>query len=661
MERARQPWQGSQSLGVLRLLLLSLLSAAASTGIIVAIALWSNEFLQGRPRNVLSQVPTLVWILSQCLTVMAPVVGLAAVIIHCSARQSARKFAFAMAALAILNVPAVILLDSVIFSITGERLLSDLAARILMGHIPTLIPFLSQGMMMTGTLIGLMLVLTPLILWTLSGHVTRRLAATSPTRSLAAAACLFAGLLLAGWLWAAVDFSATRKHMRERTISHPLYAFRFISAQGTGPSVVGEEIATRTASQLKQAAYRKRQQRLRLSHAVLTESTTDPPDVLLVVVESFRRELITQEVMPNLFQLASRGINCQFHFSGGNATNHGVFSLLSGLEPTWFDSPQRFTPTLNRYFRSLGYEVGFFAGANDWAEFHMDGFVRPELYDEYAALDRNGLTSDRRAIELAGRFLDRRDSDANDARKPRVAILYLYATHATYQSYPRDRLDRPAADERYPFPYPASLQSKVWNRYRNSARTVDRLLKDLLTEDRVIAVTGDHGESFLEDTTIGHGLRLSSFQNMTPAVFYAPDIPHRVIDSPTMHADVLPTLISLLGGSLSDADAIDGISLPQCGKNQLEQRLLATRNYLQPDYALIGPWTRSLNQPFAYRVAASLKAGTARPLNAIDEKGFQLGTELSDDIRHAVQRWQQQTYRLSPTEVPATATAVQGR
>ncbi len=346
---------------------------------------------------------------------------------------------------------------------------------------------------------------------------------------------------------------------------------------------------------------------------------------MIVVVESFRRELVEPEVMPNLWEYASKGIHCRTHFSGGNATNHGMFSLLNGLEAIWYERGVRYTPLLNRLFREAGYELGFFAGHDDWRKFYMDGYISDEHFDLFEIAKPAGLKSDRRATELASMFLDRKDAAAED-RRPRMALLYLYATHATYDSYAEDQHFQPAADDRYLYPYFESVQPEVWNRYKNSARTVDRFLAAVMRSDRVVIVTGDHGESFLDDDTIGHGIRISEFQNMTPAVVYVPGAEPRSIDAATSHADLLPTLISAVGLRLTSDATLDGADLTTAADESLAGRVFVTRNYLQDDVGLIGPWTSRKDGPFAYRLHVSLREMQVSPINAIDPRGYELET-----------------------------------
>ena len=321
------------------------------------------------------------------------------------------------------------------------------------------------------------------------------------------------------------------------------------------------------------------------------------PDVVIIVLESFRPELVDVEVMPNLAAAADQGLWCKQHFSSGNATSHGMFSIVTGMDATWFDTSLRYQPSMYRLFRSAGYELGFFAGHDDWRKFYMDGFVSSDHFDTFEIMPQDRLESDRRAIQSMTKFLE-----PEETRAPRLAILYLYVTHAPYRSYAQDRVFSPAAKDGFLIPYSNDQVSKVWNRYKNSAVTADRWIGSILSSssDRLVLVTGDHGEAFLEDGTIGHGTKISIQQNSTPAILIGSGIPHREIDAPTIHSDLLLTLLSATGIGLSDpsrqVDAIeddagtslfDGSDLLNTSEETLLQRTNVTRDYLTDDVQLI--------------------------------------------------------------------------
>lgn len=182
---------------------------------------------------------------------------------------------------------------------------------------------------------------------------------------------------------------------------------------------------------------------------VVVESAVDAesaarPDVLIIICESLRSEMLAPDIMPHTFAAARSGWLRQQHYSGGNATSLGIFSLVSGLESIWFyKSEVRFAPALNRLFRQAGYELGFFAGHDDWQAFQMDAFLSPRQFDRYDIEPMDWLASDRRSIAKTMQFLRKPASPAS--RPPRLAVLFLYSTHAPFAVADAQERDRPAA------------------------------------------------------------------------------------------------------------------------------------------------------------------------------------------------------------------------
>ncbi|TWT51298.1 Sulfatase [Rubripirellula amarantea] len=365
-------------------------------------------------------------------------------------------------------------------------------------------------------------------------------------------------------------------------------------------------VTTGTELEMVSAERAQRERAIRLIQTQPIEAARKP-DVVIVVVESFRHELVDAQTMPHLHDAANRGLWCRNHYSSGNATSHGMFSLVSGMDATWFSSKLRYRPPMFEIFRDAGYHLGFFAGHDDWQRFYMDSFISEDHFDVFEFQRQDGLASDRWATAETLRFLDRQigpesSPQTNDSSQvedmtdsenfhpaPRLAILYLYATHSPYRSYAEDQIFDPSAEEDFPIPYGAEDQLLVWNRYRNSAHTVDRWLKLFFEDDsdRIVVVLGDHGEAFLEDGTIGHGTRISRQQNMTPAILFGQGIPVSAIEAPTMHADILPTLVDLIGLDVSGIEAIDGVSLLDNEAVHNEDRSFVTRDYLTSDTAAI--------------------------------------------------------------------------
>jgi membrane-anchored protein YejM (alkaline phosphatase superfamily) len=302
-----------------------------------------------------------------------------------------------------------------------------------------------------------------------------------------------------------------------------------------------------------------------------------------------------------------------------------MFSLLSGLEAVWFyKSEVRFAPPLNRLFRQAGYELGFFAGHDDWNKFQMDAFVSPQHYDRFEIEPLDWLNSDRRAIHSASEFL-RKNTDG-EPRPPRLAVLFLYSTHAPFAIVKQHATDQPSATVAYPIPFPPTWRPSVWNRYRNASRTLDAELAGLFHNDAITVLTGDHGESFLDDGTIGHGTKLSAVQTRVAAMICGPGFTPRQFDAATVHADVLPTLLAAAGIHVSRPEQFDGLNLQSTSAELLEDRTFSISNLVGRDVLVVPP-RQSFAQDnvsgagFGYRVEFSLLDQTVVPQGILNRQG----------------------------------------
>lgn len=572
----------------------------------------------------------LAWVLLQTMLVLSPL--LCITLLGPKRLRGVGRWGIAIG---FMLLPIISLLNLVTLGWIGQPFLSSRfvdAIPLIVG----LTPFLSVGVIAGLGLVAFSILLISIALPLLAKAISQR---EGSQRLLSHSLVAVTMISLAAASPAILCWPSTKERMRSNPSVHPLCTIGIVPSQTIGPRTSSISKPNLTANSRPQplnseeskthAAIRNRIFATRQLSLVDARQIETPPDVLLVIVESLRPELVDSQTMPNLKRLADRGIFCESHFSGGNATNHGIFSIVTGLEAVWYDTDLRFSPTLNRLFRNAGYTTGFFGGDDDWRQFYMDGFINENQFDVFDIRPRNGLRSDRRTIEKAAAFLSRNE-DSEEGGQPRLAVVYLYSTHAMYESYAEDRVFEPAADDRFLYPFPSMQRPRVWNRYKNSARSVDRLLSVLYRDDLVTIVTGDHGEAFLEDTTIGHGIRISKYQNQTPAVIYAPHLTPQKITAPTMHADLLPTLVSLCGFKLSVPRVLDGLSLPDASVEELRERFFLTRNYLQRDVALIGKWTNNAKEPYAYRGMISVADSAVSVLNPIDERGFELDSSEHD-------------------------------
>jgi hypothetical protein len=74
----------------------------------------------------------------------------------------------------------------------------------------------------------------------------------------------------------------------------------------------------------------------------------------------------------------------------------------------------------------------------------------------------------------------------------RAVISFMFGTHLN-ESYsdPQDRVFLPAQKSDFPHSYEPEIRERVYNCYKNSFRTMDRMIAPLLRDDCVVIVLGD--------------------------------------------------------------------------------------------------------------------------------------------------------------------------
>ena len=60
------------------------------------------------------------------------------------------------------------------------------------------------------------------------------------------------------------------------------------------------------------------------------------PDVLVIMLESWRHDMMNADVSPNIHRLAQRSLVFDNHVSTGNQTTCGIFGFFYGLHATYW-------------------------------------------------------------------------------------------------------------------------------------------------------------------------------------------------------------------------------------------------------------------------------------------------------------------------------------
>jgi uncharacterized protein len=294
------------------------------------------------------------------------------------------------------------------------------------------------------------------------------------------------------------------------------------------------------------------------------EPRTPDLNVLLVVIDAMRADALTPEVAPRLTALARGAIAFDRHYSGGNSSRAGMFSLFYAIPATYFDefASRAKPPVLMDVVRQHGYELGIFASSPIYRLVDLDrtAFARvPNLRLE----TRSGDGSSGRDRLLTGEWLEW--LNRRDLSRPFFGFLYYNTAVA---------VEPPAGyHPAIPPPTRASAALRSRNvRYLEAVHYVDALLGQVLDDlqrrkllDRtVVIVTSDHGIEFDENGLgfKGHGTAYSDYQMHIPLVVRWPGRPPGRITRRTSHNDIAPTVLTeLFGCTNPPSDYASGFSL----------------------------------------------------------------------------------------------------
>ncbi len=293
----------------------------------------------------------------------------------------------------------------------------------------------------------------------------------------------------------------------------------------------------------------------------------EPLDLVVIVMESTR----TQEVfrptpdgsvaMPFLKSLSEESWWMSAHHSTSNSSHRSLFSIFTGLYPSFGRSYFCITdgvavPTVSS-FLPVEYERFLYTPGDLRSYFPRSLLEKTGMNELYGRSDLIGQKK-RKATSIALNEFDALEpflKRVGEAKGPMFAVYYSYVPHFYYRQF----------GGKYEVMKDLTIPQ---NRYVNNLRVLDdvihRIVEQLKSTGRwdktVLAIVGDHGESFGERGLFTHANDLHEEQVHAPWLLRFPGVTPRVVTELTSHVDILPTLLDTMGISV-DPDRFQGESL----------------------------------------------------------------------------------------------------
>ncbi|MCP4875209.1 MAG: sulfatase-like hydrolase/transferase [Gammaproteobacteria bacterium] len=292
------------------------------------------------------------------------------------------------------------------------------------------------------------------------------------------------------------------------------------------------------------------------------QPVTAPLNVVILAPDSLRYDMLTAEIMPNAYSLVNQSQLFENHYSGGNATRFGMFSLLYGLPGSyWFPmlGEQRGSALFDILVEQ-NYQL-FIHGSASWSSPEFDRTVFAAISDQIVSgkslLAANPGVKRHRDTIVTNDFIGKIKN--RDRSKPFFGLLFLDAPHNF------------SKDSNAPSPFQPALRSvnylsldndydptEFFNLYKNSiyyndmliGQVLDTLKHQQLLHDTILIVTSDHGQEFNDSRQNywGHNSNFSKYQTKIPLLIYWPDQPAKSFSQRTTSEDIVPTLMQRVLG-----------------------------------------------------------------------------------------------------------------
>lgn len=296
------------------------------------------------------------------------------------------------------------------------------------------------------------------------------------------------------------------------------------------------------------------------------------PNIVLLLLESWRFDAMNERVAPNMYRFAQRSSVFTNHFSSGNSTPSGVFSLFYGIHPTYWTAVKANSATIDNpvLIDVLGqnnYSFGIFADSHFERHKIKDAMFRGiDVHETFA-----GKNADAKDADMTRELIDFMARAHTDG-KPFFGFAFYKSTHFNYYYPPGDAPFKPARKLDLGITGSAHAHENrdaFFNDYLNAVHYTDELVGRVIAAldstgalaNTIVVVTSDHGEEFDDNKADywGHTGNFTGYQTRVPMFIYVPWQKPRTVKETTAHIDLPPTLLEEgLGCDAPEADYTNG-------------------------------------------------------------------------------------------------------
>ena len=283
------------------------------------------------------------------------------------------------------------------------------------------------------------------------------------------------------------------------------------------------------------------------------------PNILFFILESWRYDMLTEDITPNIFKFSKKASMFNDHYSGGSVTVSGLFSLMYGLFPSYMNfakaSPYKFQTIFTKSLKKEGYDIEVYTPSN------FNRFSLKEML--FGNINNNKFNDKGDDKDMANLF------SIKNSKKPWFKFIFLTSSHYDYHYPKKWEKFKPIPKFTDNFFINRDINSTPFiNKYKNSLLYLDSLFQKIIskidTNNTIIVITSDHGEEFNENKKgfWTHGNNFTKYQIKVPLILKLPKQKKgKQINHRTSHMDIVPTILEQLGVNNKISDYSSGENL----------------------------------------------------------------------------------------------------
>lgn len=288
------------------------------------------------------------------------------------------------------------------------------------------------------------------------------------------------------------------------------------------------------------------------------DPTATPQNVLIVMIDSLRADILDPVVMPHLYRFGKENTQFEHHYSSSNDAMAGIFGLFYGLPGSYAHNirTEGLTPLLINTFEKQKYTLGLFSADNFKNPLYHQSIFDNKDSQSHPIKSQTPWLADKETVEKLEQWLTSQAMIKKETTRRKTAPWFAYLELKNVAHYEKSG--------QYTRPFQPSLDNELStqgkhtalllkNSYNNAAYYVDTLLGQLFEtlrengqlDNTVVLITANHGIEFNEtgSNSWGANTNYSQYQLQVPLVISRPYQAPKQIKAFSSHLDIVPTLM----------------------------------------------------------------------------------------------------------------------